>query len=300
MTAAAARWVWANSRSANGALLVLLAIADALDAEGNCIMSIPELARKTRLSERAARNGVAEAVRLGELETVGGGSGRGNRTAYRMPRNPAGSATFEEKSATFEPETRQDLPPLNPAESATFSESPPEEPQVRATSEKSATFTTSDVLKSSTGIPMAEVKDVPAKPPRADVDRLCDHLASRIEANGSKRPAVTKKWRDACRLMLDNDGRTEQQVRAAIDWCQDDEFWRGNILSMPKLREQYDRLRMQAMRTANPARNPRQQETDDMFARALRRARTREETSDPNRNGHAGPLRQGALPPAGD
>lgn len=46
--------------------------------------------------------------------------------------------------------------------------------------------------------------------------------------------------------MLDRDGRTEQQVRAAIDWCQDNEFWRKNVMSMPKLREQYDRLRMDA------------------------------------------------------
>lgn len=83
---------------------------------------------------------------------------------------------------------------------------------------------------------------------RIDVQRLCAHLADRIEANGVKRPAVTEKWRDAARLMLDRDGRTEEQVHAAIDWCQSDEFWRSNILSMPTLRKQYDRLRMQAKR----------------------------------------------------
>jgi len=46
--------------------------------------------------------------------------------------------------------------------------------------------------------------------------------------------------------MLDRDGRTEEHVRAVIDWCQDDTFWKANILSMPKLREQFDRLRLQA------------------------------------------------------
>jgi len=49
--------------------------------------------------------------------------------------------------------------------------------------------------------------------------------------------------------MLDNDGRAESQVMKAIDWCQDDEFWRSNILSMPKLREKYDQLRLQAARS---------------------------------------------------
>ena len=97
---------------------------------------------------------------------------------------------------------------------------------------------------------VAEENITPAKPPRDDVERLCAHLADRIEANGSKRPAIGKKWHDAARLLLDADKRTEQQVHDAIDWCQNHEFWRANILSMPKLREQYEQLRLQAMRPA--------------------------------------------------
>jgi hypothetical protein len=85
--------------------------------------------------------------------------------------------------------------------------------------------------------------------PRADVERICNHLADRIQANGSKRPEISKRWNDAARLMLDNDGRTEQEIHGAIDWCQADEFWRGNILSLPKLREKYDQLRLQAQRS---------------------------------------------------
>jgi len=101
------------------------------------------------------------------------------------------------------------------------------------------------------------------------VDRLCAHLADRIEANGSKRPAVTQKWRDAARLLLDRDGRTEQHIRQAIDWCQADEFWRSNILSMPKLREKYDQLRLQAGR---------QRRGDIDWNAAMERARARDES----------------------
>lgn len=91
---------------------------------------------------------------------------------------------------------------------------------------------------------------------REDVEKICRHLADRIEGNGSKRPGITKGWRDSARLMLDRDGRSEADVHAAIDWCQDSEFWRGNILSLPKLREKYDQLRLQAMRErATPQRN---------------------------------------------
>jgi len=82
--------------------------------------------------------------------------------------------------------------------------------------------------------------------PREDVERVCAHLADRIEGNGSKRPSITRTWRDEARLMLDNDGRPEENVHKAIDWCQDNAFWHSKIMSMPKLREKYDQLRLQA------------------------------------------------------
>lgn len=81
---------------------------------------------------------------------------------------------------------------------------------------------------------------------RDDVERLCNHLADRIEANGVKRPAVTKRWRDSARLLLDTDGHTEAQVAWIIDWATADDFWRTNILSMPKLREKFDQLVLKA------------------------------------------------------
>jgi hypothetical protein len=81
---------------------------------------------------------------------------------------------------------------------------------------------------------------------REDVERVCRHLADRVEGNGNLRPSIGKKWRDAARLLMDADKRTEEQVHRCIDWCQSNEFWRKNVMSMPKLRTQYDRLRMNA------------------------------------------------------
>ncbi len=94
--------------------------------------------------------------------------------------------------------------------------------------------------------------------PRPDVDRLCDHLADRIEGNGSRRPEITRKWRDAARLMLDRDDLAEGQIHKAIDWCQADDFWHRNILSMPKLREKYEQLRLAAKPTSRPGRTTNQ------------------------------------------
>lgn len=82
---------------------------------------------------------------------------------------------------------------------------------------------------------------------RDDVDRVCAHLSQRLTER-AVRHTVTKGWRDAARLMLDTDGRTEQQVHNMIEWCNPHEFWRSVIHSMPKLREKYDQMREQALR----------------------------------------------------
>lgn len=100
-------------------------------------------------------------------------------------------------------------------------------------------------------VPEADASDAPkslAPIERQDVEQVCEHLAAAIEANGSKRPEITKRWRDAARLMLDKDGRGIEEIHGAIDWCQRDEFWRANVLSMPTLREKFDQLRLQAQR----------------------------------------------------
>ena len=89
----------------------------------------------------------------------------------------------------------------------------------------------------------SEVADATLRP---EIEELLDYLDARIEANGAKVPTRSKKNRDAARLLLDKDERTMAQVKAAIDYATSDEFWRSNILSMSKLREKYDTLRMRA------------------------------------------------------
>lgn len=100
-------------------------------------------------------------------------------------------------------------------------------------------------------VPEADASDAPkslALIERQDVEQVCEHLAAAVEANGSKRPTITAKWRTAARLMLDKDGRGIEEIHGAIDWCQRDEFWRANVMSLPTLREKFDQLRLQAQR----------------------------------------------------
>ena len=95
-----------------------------------------------------------------------------------------------------------------------------------------------------------------APPDRPEIDQLCAHLAARIVENGNRTPRVGKRWREAARLMLDRDGLTVEQIHAAIDWCQNDEFWRANVLSMSTLRDKFDTLRQQARRQPRPGAQP--------------------------------------------
>lgn len=81
---------------------------------------------------------------------------------------------------------------------------------------------------------------------REDVERVCRHLVDVMVANGCRKPAVTNRWRDHARLMIDKDDREPDRIIRAIDWCWADEFWRGKIESIPKLRVQYDKLRIAA------------------------------------------------------
>ncbi|WP_440708797.1 hypothetical protein [Herbiconiux sp. YIM B11900] len=84
----------------------------------------------------------------------------------------------------------------------------------------------------------------------ADVHRLCDLLADLIRLNGNKVGTVGKVWWTACDRLVRIDGYTPQQVEWVMRWSQANEFWQGNVLSMPKLREKFDQLKTRAMAEA--------------------------------------------------
>jgi hypothetical protein len=262
MTAGVAKQAWENSRAQNGSLLLVMAIAFEFEAKGNCIMTVAELADKARLSERAVQSATADLARLGELTVTRRAEGHRNGYSLSMLRGAESAPLPAIKGADIAPPQN-----LHPAESAPLKR----EPAGHARGADSAGLEISNMLLTVTGSTPVPVKDVPAKPPRDDAERLCEHLANRIADDGTRRPVINAKWRDAARLLIDKDGRTEQQVHDAIDWCQDDEFWRANILSMPKLREKYDQLQKQAMRKSRP--QAKDNSNLDVVARFMQRAR---------------------------
>ena len=95
-----------------------------------------------------------------------------------------------------------------------------------------------------------------AEPPREDVEALCTRLRDHIAGNTAKTPNITAKWRTEARLLLDRDGIPFEEAVRVLDWCQLDQFWKSNILSMPKFREKFSALQIKAHQQSNVAQFP--------------------------------------------
>lgn len=249
MSVSGTAWVWEHSRSQGSARLVLLAIADRVnETTGTAWPSLADLAKRTRLGRRTVQTAIRELEGLGELKVEPGG-GRGHCHIYRLP------------------ETAQDLHPsppetaqiLHPSESETAQILHPLEPErAQSMHERVQDLHPEPLEPLRRTLRAKNVGDPAGTDPRPDVTRLCDLLADGIQATTGERPTIGQRWRDACRLLLDRDHYTPQQVEALIIWSQQHEFWRTTILSMPKLRAQRLQLIAQLKRDHNGHR--RQQE----------------------------------------
>lgn len=85
MSVQATTWVWEHSQAEDTARLVLLAIADSANREGeNAWISASTIAKMCRIGHRTAQRKIAELIDSGELEKTGA---RGTQQAnvYRLP-----------------------------------------------------------------------------------------------------------------------------------------------------------------------------------------------------------------------
>ena len=83
---------------------------------------------------------------------------------------------------------------------------------------------------------------------RPDVDAVCQHMAASVQRRTGRAPRITAAWRTQARLMIDRDGRSVEEITRIIDWAEGNDFWRANVLSVPKLRQKFDTLRLQSQR----------------------------------------------------
>lgn len=88
-----------------------------------------------------------------------------------------------------------------------------------------------------------EVKDIRPNKYSDDDFSLAEFMFAKIlEINREAKKPNLEKWAGEIRLMRERDRRTLEDIRAVFLWANADTFWRANILSPNKLREQFDRL----------------------------------------------------------
>lgn len=248
--------------------LVMLVLADVAKVGTSEIPpeftpSLSVLARETSLHESSVKRSLKSLEAGGwvvrERPTIEAARTRGERTRYTLT-VPGGLIESPGAGITESPDQGSG--------SATdgLTESPIKE-EDRSSSDHSSDPSSSSKPK----------KPKKAEPHRPDVEKICNHLADRIVANGSKRPIITEEWRKQARLLLDEERTpaiTVEKVINLIDWALSDTFWRANIQSMPKFRQKYDQLRLKALeeheRSRGRAHKPYTNPTDpDAYSKGL-------------------------------
>lgn len=118
-------------------------------------------------------------------------------------------------------------------------------------------------------LPLAEEKpEEKPKPAKYSPEHLelAKYLRDKILENkpDARLPTSLVKWAETARLMIERDGRSSGRIREVINWCQSDHFWWRNILSMDKLRQQFDRLEaeMDGTARASPDKDTRKEPID--------------------------------------
>ncbi|MDP1991017.1 MAG: hypothetical protein Q8K00_08330 [Syntrophales bacterium] len=90
-----------------------------------------------------------------------------------------------------------------------------------------------------------ECKEVKPFLSNSDEVRLSELLFEKILSRNQKhkKPNI-QTWAKDIDRMIRIDGRTPENIRQVIVWCQVDPFWQNNILSPGKLRKQFDQLQL--------------------------------------------------------
>ena len=221
-----------HSQASGSDKLVLLGIANH-DGDGGAWPSITTLAKYANISERSVQTCIQKLINMGEIvchvNKGGNAETRGDRRPnryeilVRCPNQCDGSTKHRVKQDAERGEAQRTN-------------------GVKPTTERGEAGFTLTIHESSLEPSLnTRVYD-------NEVIEACNLLADLIADNGSRRPEITEKWLSDMERLNRIDERSWEQITKAIEWCQADDFWRGNIMSPGKLRKQYDQLRLAAQR----------------------------------------------------
>jgi hypothetical protein len=197
---------------------VLLVLADKANDKGQCWLHVETLAALSRSARSTALQALAALKEAGYITSQ---RRRGLPSVYTLSMK---RLTAQKSSS----QTVQDLDGPDPG------------PSSSQTSEVQDLDRSKENPQRTLKRPKSTIEEHP------DARKLCDRLVELVVANGSKKPTISNAWLDAGRLLLTADGRTFEDAMAVLEWSQASVFWRANVRSMPKFRDQYDQLRLQA------------------------------------------------------
>ncbi len=300
MSVRASTWAWEQIRTrhlANGQALVLLRVADHADNTGLCWLGVDGIAEYAAMDESTVRRALRK---LAELELLSRrprqqeeGRGRAadliqlhlpprsdqpgetpaeNGTPRIASQEPAGGAEGDDQ-----PGNRTDQPGETPAERT--DDQPGKSPR------PTGQMTPDQPGKSPTPTDIGNRKEpsenrVPPPGDTADwpvfVHRLCDlHCELVNERTARRKPyRVTDEWLVEMERLIRIDGRSVEEVERAIRWVHADPFWAPNILSVPKLRERFDTIRLQARRSSGGSTGKPSAAAEQLQRRVAERARS--------------------------
>ena len=261
MSIAALNWAWSQQAPTSTAKLVLVALADHANADGECWPSMGAVAELAQCSTRQVARCIDALEDAGLL----------TRTRRRLTAGKLGGYTFRLAIDHKTPTSTGHPRPVDTADHKT----PTSGGHVSA-GQSHATPVTSGHPRPSppdTGVrtePSVEPKpllsDVPSDPEVSeDARRLTRQLALAVKANGHKVPAKGRKahreWLLAMDRLIRLDNADPGEVEQVVRWATEDVFWRANVRSAPKFREQYPSLRLRMLadrepRTSKPRQDP--------------------------------------------
>lgn len=224
-------WVFQHSEATDGARLVLLALADHAQDDGDgAYPSVATIAAKTRMSERGVQYALRRLEAGRHIEAAGKSAFQ--TVVYRITMGGASLAGVQD-DARFVSQIAP-KPSLEPSVVNTYplrEELKEEQQQLKGSGAKSDTD--------------------------PEADRLCGLLADLILQDDPKAKVSpsSDRWQTAMRLLLKDRGGDVAEVERVMRWARHNDFWQPIILSPENLRRKFETLRGQSLRQTNDGLN---------------------------------------------
>lgn len=204
--------VWERAPYKDGALLLLLALADFADDEGLCWPSVERLANKARMNERHARRLIRQFEADGMVETV-------QRGVQHRPNNYriAVKTLRELPERTFCPDRTMAQP------------------------ERTLEVPRPDTEAPRSVDPSIEPSTVDEKTLKSNGRNFVEWFLKLLADTGAEAIKTTatdlENWADVYEKLIRIDKRTGKEIAAVCRWARGNDFWCSNFLSPAKLRK---------------------------------------------------------------